>query len=115
MEAQSDTSNAFSNGAGFKKVGYSGHADRHHILQTSNFKKHYDKMDSSDQYDVLNAALTAADKYPANLLRSQLFKHDLVAYNEALRQQESRLFEDDPEFSGVKLFEAYDGCGKSAL
>lgn len=73
------------------------------------------EMDSYDQYDALNAALTTADKYPANLLRSQLFKYDLAAYNEALGQQESRLFEDDPEFAGVKLFEAYDGCGKSAL
>lgn len=73
-------------------------------------------MDSYDQYDVLNAALTAANEYPANLLRSQSFKHDLVAYSEALRQrdldEDSPLFDDDPDFSGVKLFEAYDGCGK---
>lgn len=72
-------------------------------------------MDSYDQYDILNAALASANDYPANLLRSQSFEHDLLAYNKALRQQESRLFEDDPEFSGVKLFEAYDGCGKSIL
>lgn len=69
-------------------------------------------MDSYDQYDDLDAALANSNDYPVNLLRSQSFKHDLVAYNEALRQHELRLFDDDPEFSGVKLLEAYDGCGK---
>lgn len=72
-------------------------------------------MDSYDQYDILNDALTASNDYPSNLLRSHSFRHDLVAYNEALGQQESRLFEDDPDYSGVELLEAYDGCGKSAL
>lgn len=72
-------------------------------------------MDSYDQYDALNDAVTASNSYPSNLLRSHSFKHDLVAYNDALGRQESRLFEDDPEFAGVKLFEAYDGCGKPAL
>lgn len=71
-------------------------------------------MDSYDQYDILNEALTAFNDYPSNSLRSHSFKHDLVAYNDALGRQESRLFEDDPDFSGVKLLEAYDGCGKLA-
>lgn len=70
-------------------------------------------MDSYDQYDILNAALIDAKEYPANLVRSQSFKHDLLAYNDALRGQESRLFLDDPNYSGVNLVESYDGGGKS--
>lgn len=71
-------------------------------------------MDSYDQYDILNDALTASNDYPSNLLRSHSFRHDLVAYNDTLGRQESRLFEDNSEYSGVELLEAYDGCGKSA-
>jgi len=69
-----------------------------------------------DSYDQLNTALIDAKKYPTNLLRSQSFKHDLLAFNDALRVDECRLFLDDPEYpeySGVKLFESYDGGGKS--
>lgn len=72
-------------------------------------------MGSYDQYDALSNAIIASNAYPSNLLRSHSFKHDLMAYNEALGLQESRLFEDEPDFSGVKLFEAYDGCGKSTF
>ena len=70
-------------------------------------------MDSYDEHDNLNAALSAANEYPTNLLRTQSFPHDLEAYNKALEQQEQRLFvDDDPEYCGVKLLEAYDGGGK---
>lgn len=69
-------------------------------------------MDSYDQHDMLNAALNDAKGYPANLMRSQSFAHDLVAYNQTLLEQESRLFLDDPDYSGVKLVESYDGCGE---
>jgi hypothetical protein len=69
-------------------------------------------MDSYDQYDVLNTALVDAKQYPNNLIRSQSFKHDLLEYNEELRRQESRLFLDHPEYSGVRLIESYDGGGE---
>ncbi|KAG8164438.1 hypothetical protein KVR01_006356 [Diaporthe batatas] len=67
-------------------------------------------MDSYDQHDVLNAALVDANTYPVNLLRSHSFKHELLSYNETLREQEQRLFVDEPDYSGVKLVESYDGC-----
>lgn len=72
-------------------------------------------MDSYDQHDVLNAALVYANTYPINLSRSHSFKHELLSYNEALRKQELRLFLDEPDYSGVKLVESYDGCGKLNL
>lgn len=72
-------------------------------------------MDSYDQYDMLNAALNDAKGFPANLMRSQSFEHDLVAYNQALLEQESRLFLDEPDYSGVKLVESYDGYSESNI
>lgn len=72
-------------------------------------------MDSYDQHDVLNAALVDADEYPVNLLRTHSFKHELLSYNETLQDQEPRLFVDEPDYSGVKLVESYDGCGESKL
>lgn len=72
-------------------------------------------MESYDQYDALNAALNAYDDYPVNLLRSQSFEHELAAYSEALQQQESRLFGDDHETSGIKLLESYDGWSEFML
>ena len=72
-------------------------------------------MDSCNEHDDFDAALIDAKKYPANLLRSQSFKYELVAYNETLRAQEARLFDDEPGYSGERLVESFDDCGKSGV
>lgn len=72
-------------------------------------------MINFDRYDKLETACKAHTNYPANLLRSQSFQHLLHAYNKTLHVESSDLFDSDPKYAGIKICEAYDGCGKCKL
>lgn len=69
-------------------------------------------MANFDQYDRLEIACKSHSNYPANLLRSRSFQHSLVAYNERMHKESGDLFDDDPKYAGIKICEAYDGCGE---
>lgn len=69
-------------------------------------------MANFDWYDRLQTACKSHKNYPANLLRTRSFQHSLNAYNARLSEESDDLFDDDPRFAGVKICEAYDGCGK---
>ncbi|KAL1988664.1 hypothetical protein VTN96DRAFT_8364 [Rasamsonia emersonii] len=62
-----------------------------------------------DQYDRLHAACNAADTYPKNLIRTQAFRHTLQSYRNRLHEQQQLLFDPNPKYTVVDLWEAYDG------
>lgn len=75
-------------------------------------------MANINTYDKLCAACDDAASYPANVLRSRLFKHTLHSYNRRLNGQSEDLFDNDPEYpehAGVSICEAYDGGGQSTI
>lgn len=69
-------------------------------------------MANFDRYDKLEAVCKAHDSYPSNSLRSRSFQHSLDGYNDRLREESGDLFDSNPEYAGVKIYEAYDGSGK---
>lgn len=72
-------------------------------------------MANINTYDNLCAACDDAASYPANALRSCLFKQKLLSYNKRLTSQSKDLFENDhdfPEYAGLSICEAYNGSGE---
>ena len=61
-----------------------------------------------DQYGRLDSACNAADTYPNNLIRTQAFRHSLQSYWDKLQDEHPRLFDPDPKYTVIHLWEVFD-------
>ena len=56
----------------------------------------------------LELACKAADSYPKNLIRTQAFRHSLQSYQARLEERQRQLFDPNPDYTVIHLWEAFD-------